>query len=157
MRWRLLAPWVLTVLSGCATAAAPSDWRTWDLGDFSLRTPAAMSLVTGGIDSQAGTLSADGLRIEYDYGLYSDPLIRSSDRLDYRSNAGTVDGLAARFVQFRVKAPAQSCSGVHVPGVRASGTSTVALTVLACASTADLLQPASAIFATIRFKGTTTR
>ena len=157
---RALAPWALVVLSGCAMAAAPVDWRTWDLGAFRLQAPAGLQHQASGIDSQAGALSADGLRVQYDFGRYSDPLTRRSDTLDYHADAGTVDGLPARFVQFRVKGQTgtmQSCSGVHVPQVRPSGTSMLSLTVLACADTREQLAPVSAILASIRFQAPASR
>ena len=135
-------------------AAAPTHWRTWDLGDFRLQTPPGWTQVVGGIDSQAGTLAEGGLRIEYDFGRYSDPLARREDMQDYRSNAGMVDGLPARFVQFRSVGPAgqrQTCSGVHVPRIRPSGTSMLSLTVLACADTEAQLGPSAAILGSIRW------
>jgi hypothetical protein len=119
-----------------------------------------MHLTAGGIDSQAGVLTADGLRIDYDFGLYSDPLVRRDDMRDYQSTAGTVDGLAARFVRFRLAGATQSlplCSGVHVPQVRRSGTGILALTVLACADRAERLTDAPAIFESIRFQDTAGR
>ncbi len=157
---RALAPSALIVLSGCAMAAAPADWRTWDLGAFRLQTPAEMQHVAGGIDSKAGTLASDGLRVQYDFGLYSDPLNPRGAVSDYRSGAGKVDGLPARFVQFRSSGQAgqpQTCSGVHVAGVRPSSMGMLSLTVLACAATSDQLAPATAILASIRFQAPASR
>lgn len=149
-----LAVCALIVLTACTLAAA-ANWRRWELGAFRLQTPANLQQVAGGIDSQAGSLSADGLRVQYDFGRYSDPLTPTDDTLDYHSDAGMVDGLPARFVRFRVKGPTASapfCSGVHVPQVRPAGAGMLSLTVLACAMTADQLAPVSAIFASIRFQ-----
>ena len=155
-----LASCALIVLAGCAMAAAPANWRSWDLGAFRLQAPANLQQTAGGIDSQAGSLAADGLRVQYDFGRYSDSLTRRDDLLDYQSSAGVVDGLPARFVQFRAKdqtAPAQFCSGVHVPKVRPSGAVMLSLTVLACAATADQLAPVAAILASIRFQASASR
>lgn len=142
-------------MTGCALAVAPADWQRWDFGAFQLRTPAGMQLAAGGIDSQAGALSAGDLRIEYDFGLYSDPLTRRDDTWDYQSRSGSVDGLTARFVRFRLGATpgqtARMCSGVHVPGVRESGMGALALTVLACAARDDSLKVVPAVLASIRF------
>ena len=143
-------------MAGCVAAAAPADWRTWDLGAFRMRAPADLRLAAGGIDAQSGALTTAALRIDYDFGLYSDPLDRRADTLDYQSRAGTVDGLAARFVGYRI-APAgaqagQACSGVHVPEVRSSGMGSLALTVLACAEHADGLRDVPAMLASIRFQ-----
>ena len=143
-------------MAGCVSAAAPADWRTWDLGAFQMRAPADLRLAAGGIDSQAGALTAAGLRIDYDFGLYSDPLARRDDTLDYQSRAGTIDRLDARFVRYRIapagQQAAQSCSGVHVPGVRSSGMGPLALTVLACADHAEGLRDVPAMLASIRFQ-----
>lgn len=155
-----LAPCALIVLSGCAMAAAPANWRSWDLGALRMQTPANLQQVAGGIDSQAGTLSADGLRVHYDFGRYSDPLMRTGDTLDYRSRPGVVDGLPSQWVQFRVNTPtagAQFCSGVHVPRVRPSQAAVVSLTVLACAPTLDQLAPVPAILASIRLQAPASR
>lgn len=157
---RTLAPWVLVVLSGCALAAVPSGWRSWDLGAFRLQTPPGLQQQGGAIDSQAGTLVGDGLRVEYDYGRYSDPLARSADRLDYRSETGIVDGLPARFVQYRFQGEGggmRSCSGVHVPRVRVSGSNALSLTVLACADTSEQLAAVPTILSSIRFQAAPAR
>ncbi len=143
-------------MAGCVLAAAPAAWRTWDLGAFQMRAPANLSQTAGGIDSQAGALSAGGLRVDYDFGLYSDPLARREDTLDYQSSAGKVDGLDARFVQYRLgssgEQAAQACSGVHVPRVVTSGMGRLALTVLACAAHADGLADVPTMLASIRFQ-----
>ncbi|MEO7941650.1 MAG: hypothetical protein ABIR55_23730 [Burkholderiaceae bacterium] len=141
-------------------AATPVKWRTWDLGAFRMQTPANLQQVAGGIDSQAGTLSADGLRVIYDFGRYSDPLERTGDTLDYQSQAGVVDGLPGRMVQFRVNDPAaatQFCSGVHVPRAQPSPSAALSLTVLACAPTVEQLAPVPAIIASIRLRASASR
>jgi len=141
-------------------AATPPDWRARDLGGFALHTPADMQLRTGGIDSQAGTLTSDSLRIDYDFGLYSDPLAQREDALDFQSCGATVDGLPARQVQFRLQDAAgqsRSCIGVHVPQVRQSGMGPLRLTVLACADKPDQLKDMPAMFASIRLTGSGSR
>lgn len=152
---------VVGTMAACALANTPSDWQSWDLGAIRLHTPAAMQLKAGGIDSQAGMLTSEGLRIEYDFGLYSDPLTRRDDMLDYRSTDGTVDGRAARIVHFRLTGTAattlRACSGVHVPAVRRSSMGALSLTVLACAASADDLKDAPDIFRSIRFQGSAAR
>lgn len=147
-------------VAACASAATPADWQDWDLGAFRMRTPTGLHHVAGGTDSQAGAWTADGVRISYDYGLYSDPLNRRSAMLDYQSSAGKVDGLDARFVRFRVAestGPVQTCSGVHVPLVGTSSMGKLSLTMLACAADADRLQPVPAMFESIRFQGPAAR
>ncbi len=151
-------------MAGCvlaaSTPASPAAWRSWDLGAFQVRAPAHLGQTAAGIDSQAGVLSGVNLRIDYDFGLYSDPLARREDTLDYQSRAGKVDGLDARFVQYRLAASsaqaAQACSGVHVPRVRATGMGPLRLTVLACAAqatgVADGLVDVPAMLASIRFQ-----
>lgn len=141
-------------------AAMPADWRTWDLGAFQLRAPDHMQLSAGGIDSQAGALTAEGLRIDYDFGLYSDPLERRDDAVQYDASSGSIDGLPARFVRFRTRDPAghsRTCSGVHVPRVRQSGTGPLSLTVLACAALPERLTDMPAVFASIRIRGSASR
>ena len=148
-----------TSMAACVLANdnTPADWRTWDLGAFRMRVPAVLVHVAGGIDSKAGVFTAEGLRIEYDFGLYSDPLTRRDDMLDYQSSEGNVEGLAARFVRYRLAGaadlPARSCSGGFVPGVRMSGMGALKLTVLACAVGGDNLMDVPTIFESIRFQG----
>lgn len=161
MRWLSIVrrPIALTVVAGamvaCAVAAATTEWRIWDLGAFQIRAPSSLHHTAGGIDSKAGVLSTDGLHISYDFGLYSDPLTRRGDMLDYQSVAGSADGLAGRFVRFRQAGTAQQpdriCHGVHVPHVRMSGVGALSLTVLACAFSAESLKDTEAIIASIRF------
>lgn len=143
-------------VAGCALAAAPADWHTWDLGAFKMRAPAQMRMSAGGIDSLAGTLAAAGLRLDYDFGLYSDPLTRRDDTLDYTARGGRIDGLEARFVRFRLASASErtlrECAGVHVPGVRSSGMGPLSLTVLLCAASADALAHAPMVFDSIRFQ-----
>lgn len=153
-RLRLAAFAAPVVLAACAVAATPSDWQERDLGGFALRTPANMQLRAGGTDSQAGTLTSDHLRIDYDFGLYSDPLAQREDTFDYQSEPVTVDGLPARQVQFRLPDAAgqsRSCIGVHVPQVRQSGMGSIRLTVLACTDKPDQLKNVPAMFMSIRF------
>jgi hypothetical protein len=148
------------VLVACAMAATPPDWRARDLGGFTLHTPADMQLRAGGADSQAGTLTSGSLRIDYDFGLYADPLVQREDALDYQSGAAIVDGMSARQVHFRLQDAAgqsRSCIGVHVPQVRQSGTGPLSLTMLACADKADDLKDVPAMFASIRITGSRSR
>ncbi len=141
-------------------ATMPADWRTWDMGAFQLRAPGPMQSSAGGIDSQAGALTGEGLRIDYDFGLYSDPLERRDDAVQYDARNGIIDGLPARFVRFRTRDPAgqsRSCSGVHVPRVRQSGTGPLSLTVLACAARPERLSDMPAVFSSIRIGGSASR
>lgn len=157
MRLAVLAP---CVLAACAMAATPSDWRSRDLGGFTLRTPVNMQFRAGGIDSQAGALTSESLRIDYDLGLYSDPLVQRENALDYQSGSTTVDGLAARQVQFRLPdatGQSRSCIGVHVPQVRQGVMGPIRLTVLACADKPGQLKDMPAMFASIRFTGSGSR
>jgi hypothetical protein len=147
--------WVALLMFGGVAAADDATWKLVDAGPFTLRAPRSMVLTQGGTDSTAGSLAGEDVRLDYDFGPYSDPLRQGEDSSSYESRDGTVDGLPARFVNFTLpgkRAPARSCTGVHVSQVRRSALGWLRLTVLACADEPQDLKPARAILATLRFR-----
>jgi hypothetical protein len=146
--------WVALLMFG-GVAADDAAWKLVDAGPFTLRAPRSMVLTQGGTDSTAGSLAGEDLRLDYDFGLYSDPLRQGENSSGYESRDVAVDGFPARFVNFTLPgkwAPARSCTGVHVPQVRRSALGWLRLTVLACADDPQDLKPARAILATLRFR-----
>lgn len=150
----------LGVLAASVGAAAGAQWPVRNLGPFELRAPASMALTQGGIDSMAGALADDRLRLDFDFGLNTDSLQAKPGATDYRMRTMTVDGLPAHLVTYSVadnSGPAQFCAGVHVPQVRRSSIGRIGLTLLACGGNPDSIRQAQAIFSTLRFHRDTPR
>ena len=129
----------LAWLAGAEALACPRQRR--ELGGFSLLLPAAMTLQAGGTDSYTGRLVGVGLQIEYDLGLYADPLQARAAAVDRTQRAVTVDGHAGWLVRWREPSPAPTrCFiGLHLPQVRDSIMGPLRLTLLAWS-----LEPAAA-------------
>lgn len=145
----------LALLWLSSVAAADAAWKLLDLGQFTLRAPASMVLTRGGADSVAGILVGEDLRLDYDFGLYADPLQTREGVRDFIVRDGIVDGLAARFVTYSIGSETgetRSCVGVHVPEVTRSVLGPIRLTVLACSDDPRRMKLARAIFSTLRFR-----
>lgn len=148
---------VVAVLSMAASScvAAPG-WTRHDLGAFWMDAPAGWSQSTDrAVDSAAGHLTAEGLRLDYDYGLYSDPLPVPDGATDVRERPVVVDGLPARQVRYRLRvgsAKPMYYLGVHLAVVRYTSMGPLKLTVLAASSDKKQIRRAEAAMATIRFK-----
>lgn len=127
-RFHLLLP---ALLMATLVMAQPPVRR--ELGGFSLRLPSALVQQTGGIDSHAGQLVGDGLRIDYDLGIHADPLKPRDGISGREEHAVVVDGRPARLVSWRVEqpAPARYFIGLHLPQVRDSVMGPMRLTLLA--------------------------
>lgn len=155
MRWVVLLP-VVVAAAGCLVAASvPAACRTVDLGALSLCVPPHWVLVRGGIDSLAGHFSADGVRLDYDYGLATSLLPVPAGAAAVAEQAVTVDGRAARQVAYVL--PGHGLAqphrlGVVVPQVQPSAMGPLRLSVLATAADAAGLLPVAGVIASIRFK-----
>jgi hypothetical protein len=151
MRARVAA---LSILASCAGATSLA-WNTIDLGPFQMSVPAAWALRQGGTDSVAGHLSAEGLDLDYDFGLYSDPLVVPVGALNGSVGVVQVDGLPARRVSYTLQrdaAPPMHYLGVHVPRVRLVAMGRIRLTLLGYSTDTAKLAQVEAVWATIRFK-----
>jgi hypothetical protein len=138
---------------GCSVAETRADWPLRDFQSFTLRAPADWVVIAGGIDSQAGRLQSPGVAISYDFGLYSDPLKPPSGAWDLQVQAGTIDGLPARWVGYKLPAEGTPpvCLGLHVPQVRPSSMGPIRFTAQACTLDPAQLVLARAIMATLHF------
>ena len=138
-----------------AVLALNARLQLFDLGPLTLQAPSTMVLTRGGIDSVAGFLADEKLHLNYDFGLNTDSLQAPSGAIDFQAFAMTLDGLPARFVSYRADdrtGQAQVCAGIHVPQVRASARGRIGLTLHACGPTADSIQQARTIFASVRLR-----
>ena len=138
-------------------AAAPERTRH-DLGAFWIDAPASWSLTSGGMDSAAGHFTGERLRLDYDFGLYSDPLRLPQGATDVGERSVTIDGLPGRQVRYTLQRGADEPMhylGVHVPAVRATSMGRLKLTVLAVSADVEQIRQAEAVMATIRFKPVT--
>jgi hypothetical protein len=164
MPWRifktaLLLSGLITV-TACSATVDPSLWQVLKLGGFSLSVPASMTLLAGGIDSQAGTLEDKSHQLSYDFGAYSDPLTSPDGATALTERAGLVNGLPARFVSFRKVGPTgspQACEGVHVPLIRKSAIGSIKLTLLLCGDTETARPVAGRIFQSVKFHAANSR
>jgi len=125
---------LVALLLGNPLIAEPAErLERHELGGFSLQLPAAVSQQASGVDSRAGRLSAPGLLIDYDLGLYADPLLPREGISGREERAVVVDGLPGRLVLWRQEQPAplRYFVGLHLPAVGSSGMGPIRLTLLA--------------------------
>lgn len=139
----LLLLWGLTL-----SAAEPLPHR--DLGGFSLQLPASMVQQAGGIDSKAGRLHGEGLLIDYDLGLYSDPLLSREGISGYEEKAVVVDGRPARLVRWQQPGPTRYVIGLHLPELRATAMGPIRLTLLAQTDDATRLDDIQSLLLSLR-------
>ncbi|MFA5855395.1 MAG: hypothetical protein WC846_03905 [Candidatus Gracilibacteria bacterium] len=75
-------------LTACGTESQPVIQENWvtlnadlaDGGDFTLLTPSKWKFEQGvGMDSQVGTISGDGITLQFDYGMYAGNPINDSE------------------------------------------------------------------------------
>lgn len=156
---RLLLPALLTttlvvvvvVVVAVVVAAAQSQARR-ELGGFSLQLPPGVTQQAGGIDSHAGRLVGDALRIDYDRGIHADPLMPREGITGREERAVVVDGRPARLVSWRVEqpAPARYFIGLHVPQAGESVMGAIRLTLLAQVPDSARLADAEALLLSLR-------
>lgn len=139
---------LLALLLGSPSMAEPLTRR--ELGGFSLQLPAAVSQQAGGIDSRAGRLSGPGLQIDYDLGLYADPLLPREGISGRKEHAVVVDGLPGRLVRWRQEQPELHFIGLHLPAVGSSGMGPLRLTLLAQTPDAQQLDALQSLLLSLR-------
>lgn len=147
---------VAALLMAASSCVAAPGWTRHDLGAFWLEAPPGWSQAADrAVDSSAGHLTAEGLRLDYDFGLYADPLPVPDGATDVRERAVVVDGLPARQVRYRLRdgsARPMYYLGIHVPDIRSTRMGPLKLTVLAASADKKQIRRAEAAMATIRFK-----
>lgn len=139
----------LSLLWGVTLAAAEPLPRR-DLGGFSLQLPVTVVQQAGGIDSKAGRLHGDGLLIDYDLGLYSDPLLSREGVSGYEEKAVVVDGRPARLVRWRQPDSTRYFIGLHLPELRVTPMGPIRLTLLAQTSEASRLDDIQTLLLSLR-------
>jgi hypothetical protein len=142
----------LTFFVSCAPGA-PTACTLHDLAGFTICAPPTWTLVKGGTDSAAGHFQDGALRVDYDFGLYSDPLAVPAGATGVTGEPVTIDGhTASRVTYTRPTTPPTYCLGVHVSGVAKVSMGQLKLTILASTPKAEQLQALDAVVATVRFK-----
>jgi hypothetical protein len=99
-----------------ATRASPlpSDWQNIDVGEVSISAPSGWKFHRlQGIDS-VGEFVGDGVRLEFDYGPYSNSLDEQHEP-EYLVVHERIDGLQARIVS--PHSPGRGLTGVYSPAV----------------------------------------
>lgn len=129
--------------------------RSGDRLYFDFCGPKALrNQVVQGIDSYVGAFISDTLSIEYDLGLWSDPLTTYSDSAQFSVNATTIDGRVARMVSYvadtKTRSGHQHIASVYFPLVYEIHPE-IKLTLHVEAATAADQEIAFAIFKTLRF------
>ena len=155
-RGRLAAVFAALSMASAWLGATPNNWVLHDLGAFWMQAPKTWTLGKGqGTDSAVGRLSSAGVSMEYDFGLYSDPLRVPEGATEVKERALVIDGLPARQVSY-IMHPAATTPmhylGLHIPEVRATSMGKQRLTLLAQSVHATPLKQAAAVMATVRFK-----
>lgn len=130
---RIWLPLLALLLGNPLMAEPVAHLARRELGGFSLKLPAAVNQQAGGIDSRAGRLNGPSLLIDYDLGLYADPLPPREGASGREERAVVVDGLPGRLVRWRQEQPAPTryFVGLHLPAIGSSGMGPIRLTLLA--------------------------
>ena len=93
----------------------PSDWQSIDAGEVSIYAPPGWKFHRlQSFDSSAGEFVGDGIRLESDYGPYSNPLDEQHEP-EYSVVQDRIDGLQARIVS--PHSPGRGLTGVYFPAV----------------------------------------
>lgn len=155
-RGHLAAVFAALSIASAWLGATPSTWVRHDLGAFWMQAPPTWTYSKGqGIDSAVGRFDSAGVSMDFDFGMYSDPLRIPAGATDVKEHALKVDGLPARQVSYIMHAAATTpvhYLGLHVPQVRTTSMGKQKLTLLAQSAEALPLKKAAAVMATIRFK-----
>ena len=104
---------VLMLLCGCAHSIDVDSWRRHDLGLFALSLPVEFGYHTEiGEDSYIGRFETKGVRVEFDYGLWSDPLEYDSET-DFSRRSLIIDGREAIIAHWKHEGERRHVSAVH--------------------------------------------
>jgi hypothetical protein len=142
---------LLLLAAACADDSGIKDARTITVeGAFTFKVPGDMSGVdTRGIDSIAGAFAGPSIKLEYDYGAFSDPL--GNDSSDgFKLTLLTIDGHEARIERFQDPSADASfplVAAIHFPDL---GNGNL-LTMYARSRDEDAQDVAMDIFRSIRF------
>lgn len=142
----------LLALLLCLGSGAMAQARR-DLGGFSIELPTALALqARGGIDSHSGRWVGDGLQLDYDLGLYADPLLARESISARVERDVIVDGRPARLVHWRLDQPAprRYFVGLHLAQIQMSSAGPLHLTLLAHGTDPAALKAAEAMLLTLR-------
>jgi hypothetical protein len=142
---------LLALLLALANGAMAQQRR--DLGGFSIELPAALALqARGGVDSHSGRLVGAGLALDYDLGLYADPLLAREGSSAHRERELIVDGRPARLVQWQIEQPTPRLYfvGLHLRQIQPTSAGPLHLTLLAQSTDPAQVQAAQAMLLTLR-------
>jgi hypothetical protein len=82
---------------------AIESWKTFDLGYFSFKAPKDMKFVpTSSIDSEGWRYRNNAIRLDIDFGIYSNSLSLYYKQIDYREESISIDGRKAKLCLFRL-------------------------------------------------------
>jgi hypothetical protein len=125
----------------------PSDWHKLSAGYFSIYAPPEWKFhKLQGIDSYVGEFVGDGIRLEFDYGQYSNSLPPDAKEPTYAVTQEPVGGHPAKIVSPRT--PGHGLTAIYFPDVG----DTNGLFFYGHDLTAQQQELTLRIFQTIRFK-----
>lgn len=89
----------------------PANWPQIDANTFTLSLPQGWKFnKLQGIDSYVGEFEGNGMKLSFDYGIYSNPLADENDP-EYNVTYENIDGQKGKIVM--AKKPGQGTSGVY--------------------------------------------
>jgi hypothetical protein len=94
--------------------------------------------------------SGDGIRVSFDFGLYSDPLTLPEQATQVKEFSKAVGGHLAHHVSY--SRGSINAVGIHFPKVSSTSIGPLKLTVLAQSRDMTKLRAVDEAFATIKFK-----
>jgi len=136
----------------CDRPRLTTDAWTVDSGSaFTLRlTPGSHRTPMQGVDSEVGGWEAPSIKLWYDYGAYSNPLVDSLSRSGVVCTP-TIGGRRARLVLFRDKT-GEYAVGVYWAKVKASSVGPLALMITGVARDSAGRDSLLAVLWSVRFK-----
>lgn len=147
-----------SILKSPAQQETPKDWRTHDLGPFSFQAPADFSGGQDqGIDSAVWSFRNENIRLELDYGVYSNDLQIYGDKPEYHESWVVIHGKKAKLCTFRLSDSSATPATEKKPFIAAvyfpdTGSPSQKLTLWASTDSPAAQEKAKLILNSVRFK-----
>lgn len=117
---KLLAS-IFLLVAACTPGAASDLSKNHDLGPFSLTLPSSLRQIkTQGADSYVGSFEGPGLRVEFDYGWYSDPL-RPDGQTGFVRTERQIGGRRAVIASWKRVSSLPYVAAIHFPAIIPNG------------------------------------
>jgi hypothetical protein len=143
------------ILLGCQATVTtlPDGWHLLDAGDFTIYAPANWKFhKLQGIDSYVGEFVGDGVRLEFDYGLYSNSIPAEATEPTYTVTEEKIGGHLARIVSPKI--PGRGITAIYF---REVGNGSNGLFINAINLSDSQQKAVLVMFTTVRFRPTLPR